>query len=112
MGLTTKKLLNILLIGVISISFSGCVFFYPQEIAPRTKVEKECQLYFKQTYLNAEVIEGYGDICEDELCAYFLMALPVGSLVVSGSMVVVNNTLHWIEYQGRCDDGLLKNLIK
>lgn len=29
--------------------------------------------------------------------------IPAGSLVISGSIVLVNNTIHWLEYQGSCD---------
>jgi len=28
--------------------------------------------------------------------------------VVSGSIALVGNTLHWLETQGKCDDGMLK----
>ena len=28
---------------------------------------------------------------------------PAGSLIISGSIVLVNNSLHWLEYQGKCD---------
>jgi hypothetical protein len=27
---------------------------------------------------------------------------PVGSFIISGSIVAVNNTIHWLEYQGTC----------
>jgi hypothetical protein len=33
-----------------------------------------------------------------------LAVVPAGSLIVSSSIVAVNNTAHWIEYQGRCSD--------
>ena len=29
--------------------------------------------------------------------------LPAGSFIVSSSIVLINNTLHWIEYKGKCD---------
>ena len=39
------------------------------------------------------------------------VVIPVGSLVASGSIVLVGNTLHWLEYHGTCDDGLIWSYI-
>ncbi|MHB1237524.1 MAG: hypothetical protein ACYCY7_08160 [Gallionella sp.] len=36
-----------------------------------------------------------------------IVAVSAGSLLVSGSIVVVNNTVHWLEYQGTCSEGFL-----
>lgn len=36
------------------------------------------------------------------------MAVPVTTIVLSGSIVVVGNTVHWLERQGKCEDGYLK----
>lgn len=38
----------------------------------------------------------------------FGVIVPAGTFIVSGSIVLVNNTLHWLEYQGRCDKGLVR----
>ncbi|MCL1125579.1 hypothetical protein [Shewanella surugensis] len=38
----------------------------------------------------------------------FGLIVPLGSLIVSGSVYVVGNSLHWLEYQGRCDDGAIQ----
>jgi hypothetical protein len=38
--------------------------------------------------------------------------IPVGSLVASGSIVLVGNTMHWLEYHGTCDDGMLWSYIE
>jgi hypothetical protein len=38
--------------------------------------------------------------------------LPVGTLIISGTIVVSNNTIHWLEYQGTCSDGYLNNTKK
>jgi hypothetical protein len=46
-------------------------------------------------------------------CTTALAALAVGttvaagSAIISGSIVVSDNAIHWLEYQGRCDDGYL-----
>jgi hypothetical protein len=38
--------------------------------------------------------------------------IPIGSFVASGSIVLVGNTLHWLEYHGACDEGLLWSYIE
>ena len=50
----------------------------------------------------------------DEAVACLLtmaIVIPVGSLLVSGSIVLVGNSLHWLEYQGRCDESFLKEQV-
>lgn len=36
-----------------------------------------------------------------------MIVVTGGSAVVSGSIVLVGNTAHWLEYQGTCSDGYL-----
>lgn len=33
-----------------------------------------------------------------------LVAIPVTSFIVSGSISVLGNAVHWVEKQGRCED--------
>lgn len=45
---------------------------------------------------------------------YLLAIIAVwagATLVVSGSIVVIGNMLHWSEYQGRCDESELQGLL-
>lgn len=49
--------------------------------------------------------------CHSDECEALLIvvaAIPVGSFIVSGSIVLVGNTVHWLEQQGRCDDGVIQ----
>jgi hypothetical protein len=45
--------------------------------------------------------------CGDEACLAVILAVSAGSLIVSGTVVLTNNTVHWLEYQGSCDDSFL-----
>ena len=36
-----------------------------------------------------------------------VVAITAGSAVISGSIVLTGNTIHWLEYQGTCSDGYL-----
>ncbi|MBF0349598.1 MAG: hypothetical protein HQM11_01115 [SAR324 cluster bacterium] len=41
-----------------------------------------------------------------------MLAIPIGSLIVSGSIVAVGNTVHWIEQQGRCDESEVQTALQ
>ncbi len=45
--------------------------------------------------------------CHDEACLAVILAVSAGSFIVSGSIVLTNNTVHWLEYQGTCSDSYL-----
>jgi hypothetical protein len=53
--------------------------------------------------------------CHNAECLLFtLIGVPViaaTSFIVSGSIVVIGNTLHWIEKQGTCDDSATQSII-
>ena len=42
---------------------------------------------------------------------FALAALFTASVVVSGSIVVAGNSIHWIEQEGTCDDGKIRNAV-
>ncbi|EDN70731.1 conserved hypothetical protein [Beggiatoa sp. PS] len=39
------------------------------------------------------------------------LAISVTSLVVSGSIVVVGNTIHWLEKEGKCEQGTMRSIV-
>jgi len=48
-----------------------------------------------------------GGSCSDRECLAAALAVFAGSAVISGSIVITNNTVHWLEYQGTCSDSYL-----
>ncbi len=48
-----------------------------------------------------------GSICASLLAGY--VSVSAVSLVVSGSIVITGNTVHWIEKQGKCEDSQVQN---
>jgi hypothetical protein len=72
-----------------------------------------CKTYTKSMSLNA--IEMHENIapagCNNGECAATALAAVVvvtaGSAIISGSIVMTGNTIHWLEYQGTCSDGYL-----
>ena len=82
----------------------GCAVFVPAEAFEQHESET-CQLLTKSLTLEAKVLSGQVPAvqCQSAACLIVPLVLPVGSLIVSGSIVLTNNTLHWVEYQGRCN---------
>ena len=54
------------------------------------------------------VIECGGEV---EECVAILATVSIGFTVIAGSVVVVGNTVHWLEKQGSCKDSLVKSSI-
>ena len=80
---------------------SGC-FYVP-------KIEKNknenCDLITKKM-----TIENRGEFpqgCNDE-CLLIALGVTSTSYIVSGTITVVGNTIHWIEKQGRCEDSFIR----
>lgn len=84
---------------------SGCVFF--PSVSDQQDYIDECDMLTKELTLSSELYDlhrGCGSDVNAPAC-YLAMALgaPAISYVVSGSIVLAGNTLHWLEYQGRCE---------
>jgi hypothetical protein len=45
--------------------------------------------------------------CHDQVCMAAALTVFAGSAIISGSIVLTGNTIHWLEYQGTCSDGYL-----
>ncbi len=88
---------------------SSCAVFSP-EISDDQSYGQECELKTKKLDLSVEVLP----LMELEGCNEKCLILPAivsgGTLVVSGSIVLTKNTLHWLEYQGKCNLGFGKYL--
>lgn len=88
------------LLAALALSHAGCVF-YPRQAdlndAP------DCKVISRQLELDMTVLSNFSCGNGDPLaCVAVIGALGAGSAAVSGSVVVVNNTLHWLEKKGRC----------
>ena len=79
----------------------GCVF-YPRTQPP---VEEGCKTISRQWALDYVTMKGFSGGCAGKDCAYLLVgigAVAAASAVVSGSVVVLGNTVYWLETQGNC----------
>jgi len=84
-------------------------------VVPRTEViyDPQCQIRFKQMRLETKVFkQGQTPAtttpvnCQNNAECLGALALIGGvsaaSVVISGSIVIVGNTVYWLEKQGRC----------
>ena len=82
----------------------GCIVV-PQTVPQSTiAYDEECKVLAKQWTLKSVEIGRFGG-CSQRDCIYLLMGMGIvaaSSLVVSGSIVVIGNTVHWLEKQGKC----------
>lgn len=69
----------------------------------------DCQTFTKRMTLKTVDLGsgGCGGGSAGECLAAYL-AIGAGSALVSGSIVLTGNTIHWLEYQGRCSDSYLR----
>ena len=61
-----------------------------------------------------EMVHAFASDCHEPECLLVfapIIAISAGSLVVSGSIVVAGNTIHWIEKQGKCDDSITRQTL-
>jgi hypothetical protein len=74
--------------------------------------ESSCILQTRKLELKVENTNGsLGFICTGEACMVVLTAasaVSISTFIVSGSIVLIGNTFHWLEKQGSCDDGFIK----
>ena len=80
---------------------SGC--FYVPKIEENNN--ENCDLITKKM-----TIENRGEFpqgCNDE-CLLIALGVTSTSYIVSGTITVVGNTIHWIEKQGRCEDSFIR----
>jgi hypothetical protein len=114
-----RTLSRIILLTLLFSSIVGC--FAPAIVADRSQ---ECQLVTKKLDLVLSK-EGSGALmgilsnpshnCHTPECLLIFplgaIAISVTSLIVSGSIVVAGNTIHWIEKEGRCENSTIQTLL-
>lgn len=99
-----------ILVFVISVVLSGCVFNAKE--ASRQSLASKCkeEMVTKKLVLDQQQLKDFelGRACSGAngqalACLVAMGAVvPAASFVVSGSIVLIGNTLHWAEYTARC----------
>ena len=114
-----RTLSRITILTLLFLSIVGC--FAPAIVTER---KQECHLVTKKLDLVLSK-KGSGALmgillnpslnCQTPECLLIFplsaIAVSVTSLIVSGSIVVVGNTIHWIEKEGRCENSTIQTLL-
>jgi hypothetical protein len=50
--------------------------------------------------------------CSDIACIGIGGVMLATTGIISGSIVLAGNTIHWLEKQGKCDDGLVTTYVE
>ena len=104
-----------------SLIFGSCLVLPKAEKASVKNCELETKSWTLEVHeigLNNECY-GCGDFVrgilecggEVEECVAIVATVSLGWTVIAGSVVVVGNTVHWLEKQGSCEDSLVKSSI-
>lgn len=88
-------------------SITACAYLPASK--PTLNQDDSCQMLTNELELKeVQLIES--SHCAGDACAIFI-AVPASSFIVSGSIVLIGNTLHWLEKNGTCSQGFIrKNL--
>lgn len=117
-----SNIIGLLIILLLVMPIQSCIFL-PKTVPQQ---DQDCLLATKSMTLHVHTSEALIDEAVDEMVGAIasdchepecllvvapIVAISVGSLVVSGSIVVTGNTIHWIEKQGRCQDSLTQQTL-
>ncbi len=103
------KILEILAPTCFCFVLSACV--YVPVVNDSEAESATCKTFTKSMSFDAIEMQGNMSVrCQNEGCVALLASSAVisaGSIIISGSIVLTGNTIHWLEYQGKCSDGYL-----
>ncbi|MBL4584597.1 MAG: hypothetical protein JKX83_08270 [Pseudomonadales bacterium] len=106
------KLIAIMLLAVF---VSSCAFV--PEVSSTQHYSANCKMFTKKlmlTTIRADGVgcAGHGQANAEACLLIYGIIVPAGSFVISGGIVLTTNTLHWLEYQGSCDDGVILKSVE
>ena len=100
--------LRVILTSFMLLNLIACAFV--PKVDHQQDYAKHCEMYTKELTLDAVSMGGL-DCGGNSTCVAVAGIVPVTTFLVSGSIVLVGNTLHWLEYQGSCDEGIIQSSL-
>ena len=85
---------------LVACGLTGCIA-YPKKVAV---YDAECRVTRQQLTLEYEYLSGNCPAGDEKACLAIIVGTGAVSTVISGSIVIVGNTLSWLERQGRCEE--------
>lgn len=98
-----------LLISLAIALLSACA--YVPAAKPQAESYGDCQMYTKELELKEEELVAGGGACQGPACVAVAI-VPAASFVISGTVVLIGNTLHWMEKHGTCRDREVKQDVE
>jgi len=99
----------ITLLGLLSGCFTVHAVNNPEDVQCNL-VTKELEVRFSgelsNFYLDSNSRHNHINTSDEMMV--LLVAVPAASLIVSGSVSVIGNVVHWVEKQGRCEDSAVR----
>ncbi len=99
----------------LAFTLSSCV--YVPVVDEPDAASASCKTYTKTMSLSAIEVKNEINIANQPGCGNngdcaavalaSIVVVTAGSAIISGSIVLTGNTLHWLEYHGTCSDGYL-----
>lgn len=103
-----RSFIKINLTALMVLNLVACAFV--PKVEHSQTYAKNCEMYTKEFTLDAISLGGL-DCGGNTSCVAVAGLIPITTFLVSGSIVLVGNTVHWLEYQGSCDEGLVQSGI-
>lgn len=89
-------------------SINACA--YVPITKPQLDQDDSCHMLTNELELKEVQLIKSGN-CAGDACAAFIV-VPVSSFIVSGSIVLIGNTLHWLEKNGTCSQGFVRQNLE
>lgn len=99
-----RSILRSLLLSGLALGLTGCAYWVKPKTV--TRYDDECEIGFRHMTLTAEQVPLLSTACTGAMCgeqAVAQLILTPLSAIVSGSIVLVGNTVYWMQKQGRCE---------
>ncbi len=93
--------MKVLALFLCMLCLQGCIYVTP---TPAKHQPAPCATVTKKMTLEPHAMENYSTCREGSACLAAFASGLVGSVIVAGSLVLANNTLHWAEYEASCKD--------
>lgn len=89
-----------LILFILLVIASGCVFYPKRNFVNSVAGDDDCR--DKEMSLKLELLDVPGT-CNDPKCLAAALVVGGTSFIVSGSIVLVGNTVYWLEREYNCD---------
>ncbi len=106
------QLVKLALLMCLLVSLSGCFTVHAVSKPEDTYcnlITRELEVQLADDATSARFIADIGQSAGNSGEALALIiAVPVTTFIISGSVAVVGNVVHWVEKQGKCDDSFVR----